>query len=78
MKIYVPQISFTKYVTKLHRSKSTCIGQRASRFNILFYGSDKFSIESLKLLHRNHCLDNDDRNKIIDKIDVVSGVSTVE
>lgn len=78
MKIHLSNIQITKdvanYWSLLHRAQSTCASQQRNKYSVLFYGSDKFSIESLKLLHRNYCLNNDDSNRIIDKIDVVSGV----
>ena len=59
------------------RSFCTCQPfQGKNQFNVLFYGSDRFSIETLKLLSDNNSLHDDDCDKIIKKLDVVSGVSS--
>ena len=46
-----------------------------SRLRVLFYGSDEFSLESLKLLKDNHRLHDGHANKLVSHLSVISGVS---
>lgn len=49
----------------------------SNKLNVVFYGTDQFSVESLKRLHENLLLDEDSPLKVIKNLDIISGVNTM-